>query len=147
MYHFTNFFKCYIQIVLQRQQHALSISEGLFKPVFKNTHTSNNWKINELPKRLRNRKLDLGDCSPANTFHLIDTLNADVQGIQVDFDDGFCPTWFNTIQGLYNVCLASRSKLNGMLNKIENCPLLLMRPRAFNMIEHHCMVYIPRQIF
>lgn len=126
--------------MLQRQNQALAISKGNFKPIFKNEHTSD-WKINDLPGRLRNRKLDLGDCSPANKFHFIDALNSDVQGIQVDFDDGFCPTWFNTIQGLYNVCLASRSTLNGMLHKIDNCPLLLMRPRAFNMIEHHCMVW------
>lgn len=125
---------------MQRKYQALTISKGNFKPIFKNLHISSDWKINDLPNRLQNRKLDLGDCSPSNVFHLIDALNSDAQGIQVDFDDGFCPTWFNTILGLYNVCMASRSKLKGMLHEVENCPLLLMRPRAFNMIEHHCMV-------
>uniref|UniRef100_A0A336LLQ2 malate synthase n=1 Tax=Culicoides sonorensis TaxID=179676 RepID=A0A336LLQ2_CULSO len=136
----TTFEGDYDKIILQRQRQSLSINEGTFSKGFKNVHSNEDWKISPLPECLKNRKLDLGDCSPANTFHFIDALNSNVQGIQVDFDDGFCPTWFNTILGLYNVCLATRSKLNGMLRKIENCPLLMMRPRAFNMIEHHCSI-------
>uniref|UniRef100_A0A336MWR3 malate synthase n=1 Tax=Culicoides sonorensis TaxID=179676 RepID=A0A336MWR3_CULSO len=136
----TTFERDYDKIILQRQRQSLSINEGTFSKGFKNIHSNGDWKISPLPECLKNRKLDLGDCSPANTFHFIDALNSNVQGIQVDFDDGFCPTWFNTILGLYNVCLATRSKLNGMLRKIENCPLLMMRPRAFNMIEHHCSI-------
>lgn len=58
----------------------------------------------------------------------------------MDFDDGHCPTWRNTILGLYNVTSAVHSMLpNGPAN-IEKTPILWLRPRAFNMIEHHCMV-------
>lgn len=60
--------------------------------------------------------------------------------VKVDFDDGHCPTWRNQIQGLYNVSLATRSKLSGMLYGIQDSPILMLRPRAFNMIEHHCLV-------
>lgn len=59
---------------------------------------------------------------------------------QVDFDDGHCPTWRNTIQGIYNVHMAVNGKLPGAPIDIESCPILMLRPRAWNMYEHHCIV-------
>ena len=58
----------------------------------------------------------------------------------MDFDDGHCPTWRNTVQGLYNVTAAVHHNLQGGPADITIAPILMMRPRAFNMIEHHCMV-------
>ncbi|XP_063701919.1 uncharacterized protein LOC134831994 [Culicoides brevitarsis] len=130
----------YDKILQERQNRAVTVSQGDFKPIFKNRHILSDWKINELPKKLQNRKLDLGDCAPSDKQHLVNALNADVQGVQLDFDDGFCPTWENIIQGIYNISQAARSKLPGMQKTIEKCPVLMMRPRAFNMIEHHCMI-------
>lgn len=59
---------------------------------------------------------------------------------QVDFDDGHCPTWRNTIHGIFNVAMAAQSRLKNGPKSIEEAPILWMRPRAFNMIEHHCMI-------
>ncbi|KAB0796520.1 hypothetical protein PPYR_10581 [Photinus pyralis] len=97
------------------------------------------WKIGELPSRLHNRRVDLGDVSPANTSHFIKALNAPVQGVQVDFDDGHCPTWHNQIVGLHNVYQAVHGGLYNV-PKIENLPILMLRPRAWNMIEHNIMI-------
>lgn len=33
------------------------------------------------------------------------------QGIQCDFDDGFCPTWRNVLLAVHNITLASRGEL------------------------------------
>lgn len=60
--------------------------------------------------------------------------------LQVDFDDGHCPTWRNTIQGIYNVTAAVHSRLPGAPADMTAAPILMLRPRAFNMIEHNCMV-------
>lgn len=60
--------------------------------------------------------------------------------IQVDFDDGHCPTWRNTVTGIYNVTMAVHSMLPNGPADIEKAPILWLRPRAFNMIEHHCMI-------
>ncbi|XP_055607122.1 malate synthase-like isoform X2 [Uranotaenia lowii] len=123
-----------------RLERNLSIRQGKWRPEFKNTSEDLEWKVEDLPVRLRNRKLDLGDVSPANTAYFIDSLYAKVQGIQVDFDDGHCPTWRNTVQGLYNVTKVVHGALPGAPADICSCPVLMLRPRAFNMIEHHCMV-------
>jgi len=57
------------------------------------------WKISPLPPQLQNRHIDLGDVSPSNVLHLEMALKSGVQGIQIDFDDGECPSWRNMIQG------------------------------------------------
>lgn len=128
------------KLLRRRLERRLHIKQGRWKPEFRNSSEDQDWKIEELPVKLRNRKLDLGDVSPANTTNFVDCLYAKVQGIQVDFDDGHCPTWRNTVQGLYNVTRAVHARLPGAPADIQECPVLMLRPRAFNMIEHHCMV-------
>lgn len=102
--------------------------------------TDKSWKIAPLPPRLNNRHLDLGDVSPSNTAHFVSSLNQDVQGIQVDFDDGHCPTWKNQLQAYHNVMLAVNGKLQGAPITITTCPILMMRPRPWNMIEHNILI-------
>lgn len=36
--------------------------------------------------------------------------------------------------------MAIHSELSGGPNDMKQAPILMLRPRAFNMIEHHCMV-------
>lgn len=69
-------------VLLQRERRRLDILEGKWRPKIQ-TAAAANWTISEIPSRIRNRKLDLGDVSPANTAHFIDALFADVQGVQV----------------------------------------------------------------
>ncbi|XP_055625088.1 malate synthase-like [Toxorhynchites rutilus septentrionalis] len=129
------------KLIRRRDERRLCIRQGKWKPEFKNSSSEElDWKIDDLPVKLRTRKLDIGDVSPANTTNFADSLYAKVQGIQVDFDDGHCPTWRNTVQGLCNVTRAVHSCLPGAPTDIRECPVLMLRPRAFNMIEHHCII-------
>ncbi|XP_053616728.1 malate synthase-like [Plodia interpunctella] len=98
------------------------------------------WTIAELPSRLQNRHLDLGDVSASNTAHFVSALNEDVQGIQVDFDDGHCPTWRNQLVAYQNINLVVNGKLQGAPLNISMCPVLMLRPRAWNMIEHNILI-------
>lgn len=75
-------------LLLQREKRRIEIANGQWKPQFR-TVNDNNWRIADIPKRIRNRKLDLGDISPANTISFTDALYADVQGIQVNIIDSF----------------------------------------------------------
>ena len=64
------------------------------------------WNIEPLPKRLQNRKIDAGDVSPAFLESLERYLSTDpdqLQGIQVDFDDGHCPTIENQLKSWKNI--------------------------------------------
>ncbi|XP_069679393.1 malate synthase-like [Periplaneta americana] len=111
------------------------------KPQFMDSavRTNKYWKVAQVPKKLRNRHLDLGDVSPTNIEHFTQSLLADVQGIQVDFDDGHCPTWRNQIIGLYNVYRAVHNLIPAVPT-IDSAPVLMLRPRAWNMVEHNMLV-------
>ncbi|RMX67771.1 hypothetical protein DD238_000750 [Peronospora effusa] len=99
------------------------------------------WKIDAQPKVLMDRRVDIGDVSPVNKKFLLYALNSGAQGVQVDFDDGHCPTWNNTIQGHYNVLQATRGLLEVSGERlVENPALLIIRPRAWNMDELHMVV-------
>ncbi|VVC99695.1 unnamed protein product [Leptidea sinapis] len=105
-----------------------------------NIGNSDSWKISPLPSRLQNRHLDLGDVSASNTAHFVNALNSEVQGIQVDFDDGHCPTWRNQLLAFNNINLVVNGKLAGAPISITTCPVLMLRPRAWNMIEHDILI-------
>lgn len=77
--------------------------------------------------------------SPSDYIHFTSSLKANVQGIQVDFDDGHCPTWKNQIFGLYNIYRAVRNQIPNV-PKISDAPVLMLRPRAWNMIEHNMSI-------
>jgi len=109
----------------------------VFKPSMARSDTT--WKIASLPKRLRKRHLDLGDVSPADTERFTECLRQDVDGIQTDFDDGHCPTWHNQIQGWYNIYRHVHGQLDGV-PAMEAAPVLMLRPRAWNMTEHSILV-------
>ncbi|EGZ24333.1 hypothetical protein PHYSODRAFT_483419 [Phytophthora sojae] len=99
------------------------------------------WRVDPQPRALEDRRVDIGDVSPANREFLLCALNSGAQGVQVDFDDGHCPTWNNTIQGHFNVLQAARGLLEVSGQRIvENPALLVIRPRAWNMDESHMLV-------
>lgn len=79
----AEFEQTYDKIMIDRKARAVEINRGNFVPKFNNTVEDKEWSIATLPERLKNRKLDLGDCSPANSVNFVDALNANVQGIQV----------------------------------------------------------------
>ncbi|XP_030595689.1 uncharacterized protein LOC115787237 [Archocentrus centrarchus] len=97
------------------------------------------WKVLPVPPRLQKRHVDIGDLAPCDTQHFIKALLSPAQGIQVDFDDGNCPTFYNQIKGIHNVFKAVHN-LFPYVPHISQAPVLMLRPRAWNMVEHNMMV-------
>ncbi|KAM4733026.1 malate synthase-like [Anableps anableps] len=97
------------------------------------------WRVLPVPPRLQKRHVDIGDMVPCDTARFIRALQSPAQGIQVDFDDGNCPTFHNQIKGIHNVILAVNNRLPGVPH-ISQAPVLMLRPRAWNMVEHNMMV-------
>ncbi|CAI5733802.1 unnamed protein product [Hyaloperonospora brassicae] len=99
------------------------------------------WRVDPQVEALRDRRVDIGDVSPASRDLLVSALTSGAQGVQVDFDDGHCPTWNNTIEGHFNVRQAAWGVLEVSGAKIaEHSALLIVRPRAWNMDEPHMVV-------
>ncbi|XP_075902782.1 malate synthase-like [Nelusetta ayraudi] len=98
-----------------------------------------NWRVGPVPLRLRRRHVDVGDLAPCDTERFIQALQSPAQGLQVDFDDGNCPTFHNQIKGIHNVYKAAHNHIPNVPH-ISRAPVLMMRPRAWNMVEHNMMV-------
>ena len=124
-------------------------------PAFKNSaiREDKSWKISPLPPRLQCRNIDVGDVSPADLDKLTAALKADVDGIQVDFDDGHCPSWSNQLRGWSNIKRYVSGQLSGdhvsgglggdHCDQVPNLtagPVLMLRPRAWNMTEYNVIV-------
>ncbi|KYR01269.1 malate synthase [Tieghemostelium lacteum] len=94
------------------------------------------WRVGEIPELLRNRKVDIVCLDVANKKTLIECLKSGANGIQVDFDDGYSPSWSNNLQSQLNLYeIVHDGKYSG-----KECPLLLMRPRSLNLDEFHLLV-------
>lgn len=124
-----------------RRQRKLLLDATRCLPTFAKSKPRDDpsWKIDPLPSRLQNRHIDLGDVSPSDTPRLLACLGAKVSGIQVDFDDGHCPTWHNQLVGWHNIYLAARNRFPGV-PPTSHAPVLMLRPRAWNMAENNVMV-------
>ncbi|XP_027713355.1 malate synthase-like isoform X1 [Vombatus ursinus] len=110
-----------------------------FSPHTSHIRKDKTWKVSPVPRRLQNRQVDIGDTAPYQTERFLSALGSTAQGIQVDFDDGNCPTFFNQIKGIYNIFQAVHHKFPGT-PPISQAPVLMLRPRAWNMVEHNMMV-------
>ncbi|CAB1325427.1 unnamed protein product [Coregonus sp. 'balchen'] len=97
------------------------------------------WRVRPVPQRLQRRHVDVGDLAPCDTQRFIQALSSPAQGLQIDFDDGNCPTYHNQIKGIYNVYRAVHNQFPNA-PKISQAPVLMLRPRAWNMVEHNMMV-------
>uniref|UniRef100_UPI0037E96CE6 malate synthase-like n=1 Tax=Semicossyphus pulcher TaxID=241346 RepID=UPI0037E96CE6 len=97
------------------------------------------WRVLPVPSRLQRRHVDVGDLAPCDTQRFIKALQSPAQGLQVDFDDGNCPTFFNQIKGIHNVFKAVHNQFPDVPH-ISKAPVLMLRPRAWNMVEHNMMV-------
>ncbi|XP_059377752.1 malate synthase-like [Carassius carassius] len=97
------------------------------------------WRVSPVPDRLHCRHVDVGDLSPCDAQRLIKGLKSTAQGLQIDFDDGNCPTYRNQIKGIYNVYQAVHNRFQDV-PPISQAPVLMLRPRAWNMVEHNMMV-------
>uniref|UniRef100_A0A3Q3VKL7 malate synthase n=1 Tax=Mola mola TaxID=94237 RepID=A0A3Q3VKL7_MOLML len=97
------------------------------------------WRVLPVPPRLQRRHVDIGDLAPCDTEHFIKGLQSPAQGIQVDFDDGNCPTYRNQVKGIHNVLKAVHNQFPNVPH-ISQAPVLMLRPRAWNMVEHNMMV-------
>ncbi|KAM7440323.1 hypothetical protein ABFA07_010428 [Porites harrisoni] len=132
-----------------RKLHLKSSGELPFFQLPSSDVQDKHWQVSAVPERLQCRAVDLGDISPANTELFLKALNSPACGIQTDLDDGHCPSWSNQLKGLYNIYQFVHGKMRGA-PAMTNAPVIMFRPRAWNMLESNVMVggrVIPGPLF
>lgn len=129
-----------LRLRVSRKAH-LDLSGDLpnFQESTSNIRRDPSWRVLPVPPRLQKRHVDIGDLAPCDTQRFIKALLSPAQGIQVDFDDGNCPMFFNQIKGIHNVFKAVHNLFPNVPH-ISQAPVLMLRPRAWNMVEHNMMV-------
>eukprot|EP01112_Ceratiomyxa_fruticulosa_P014634 TRINITY_DN4209_c0_g1_i1.p1 TRINITY_DN4209_c0_g1~~TRINITY_DN4209_c0_g1_i1.p1 ORF type:complete len:554 (+),score=116.36 TRINITY_DN4209_c0_g1_i1:936-2597(+) len=95
------------------------------------------WQVDEVPECLKVRKVDVVCLDVANKKVLDVCIASSADGIQVDFDDGFSPTWKNVILSQVNLFYAVRESL---VSNAKETPLLIIRPRSLHLPEFHMIV-------
>uniref|UniRef100_A0A3Q3IA24 malate synthase n=1 Tax=Monopterus albus TaxID=43700 RepID=A0A3Q3IA24_MONAL len=125
----------------QSRKTHLNLSEDLPSFLESTTHIRRDpaWRVQPVPPRLQRRHVDIGDMAPCDTQRFIKALQSPAQGIQVDFDDGNCPTYYNQVKGIHNVFRVVHNQFPNVPH-ISQAPVLMLRPRAWNMVEHNMMV-------
>ncbi|XP_043199164.1 malate synthase-like [Amphibalanus amphitrite] len=121
-----------------RRQLALNTSGELPMVSSQSARTDGDWTVAPLPDGLKDRRIDLGDVTPSDMTQLTAALNSTASGVQVDFDDGHCPTWRNQLLGWHHVMLASTGDME--MPPLEQAPVLMLRPRAWNMTEYNVLI-------
>ncbi|CAJ0954511.1 unnamed protein product [Ranitomeya imitator] len=115
------------------------------------------WRVAAVPRRLQNRHVDIGDTAPCHTERFHRALMSTAQGIQVDFDDGNCPTFYNQIKGIFNIYQVVHGKIPGRkLSRVETLePNICLDRRKVNRmhysghvdVENRCVDVIEWKMF
>eukprot|EP00026_Physarum_polycephalum_P001970 Phypoly_transcript_01974.p1 GENE.Phypoly_transcript_01974~~Phypoly_transcript_01974.p1 ORF type:complete len:541 (+),score=86.69 Phypoly_transcript_01974:1392-3014(+) len=129
-------------LLQKREEKEGHIRKGNFPAFREDTRhiREKEWQVDPVPPILQDRKVDVVCLNAADVKTVWECMNSDAKGIQVDFDDGYSPTWINGLRAQDNLKKAAKNELlyNGKAPK--NIALLLPRPRSLNLLEAHMTV-------
>ena len=127
------------------QQKAFSNGEQPnFLAETKHIREDKNWQVNELPKLLTDRRVEI--TGPVDRKMIINALNSKAKVFMADFEDASSPTFKNMLEGQQNLYDAIRHQVDfetpeGKQYKLkENPATLKVRPRGLHLEEKHFKV-------
>ncbi|EGG16443.1 malate synthase [Cavenderia fasciculata] len=93
-----------------------------------------NWRVEKIPGVLMDRRCDIVCLDVTSKYNLLECIKSGANGVQVDFDDGYAPTWDNGLRAHSNINELAKECFQ------ETDALLIMRPRSLNLDECHVLV-------
>jgi malate synthase len=102
------------------------------------------WNVAPCPNHLLDRRVEI--TGPPERKMIINALNSGANVYMADFEDSLSPTWFNVIQGQYNLRQAVDQTITftspeGKQYKLnENTATLMVRPRGWHLEEKHMAI-------
>jgi len=116
---------------------------------------SGDWRVAPPPHDLQDRRVEI--TGPVDRKMIINALNSGARVFMADFEDATSPTWSNVVRGQANLADAVRRTISyvqpGTSKTYRLNPqtaVLMVRPRGFHLVEHHCLVDdrpIPAMLF
>src|ERR1041385_1346653 len=102
------------------------------------------WNIAPCPNHLLDRRVEI--TGPPERKMIINALNSGANVYMADFEDSLSPSWYNVIQGQYNLRQAVDQTITftspeGKQYKLnENTATLMVRPRGWHLEEKHMAI-------
>uniref|UniRef100_A0A672GEL0 malate synthase n=1 Tax=Salarias fasciatus TaxID=181472 RepID=A0A672GEL0_SALFA len=93
------------------------------------------WRVLPVPPRLRRRHVDVDDLAPCDTQRFIKGLQSPAQGLQVHH----VGIRASVIKGIHNVVQVVHNRIPNV-PCVSRAPVLMLCPRAWNMVEHNMPV-------
>lgn len=127
----------------ERQQHLDSGAMPDFLSETRRVRESD-WTVAPIPPDLLDRRVEI--TGPTDRKMVINALNSGASVFMADFEDANSPTWFNMVDGQYNL----RDAVNGTITYAspegkqytlgEQVATLMVRPRGLHLPEKHVLV-------
>ncbi|UCG11384.1 MAG: malate synthase A [Deltaproteobacteria bacterium] len=101
------------------------------------------WQVAPIPDDLQDRRVEI--TGPADRKMIINALNSGASVFMADFEDANSPTWYNMVQGQFNLRDAVAGTISLPTPKKEyrlndEIATLLVRPRGWHLDEKHILI-------
>src|SRR5437588_8351722 len=101
------------------------------------------WEVAAQPKDMLDRRVEI--TGPTDRKMVINALNSGASTFMADFEDANCPTWFNMVDGQFNLRDAVRRTItfqqSGKHYQLNGqTAVLIPRPRGWHLDEKHVLV-------
>lgn len=135
-----------VELLGARKQRQDAINAGEMPGFLDETSDVRNgdWRVAPAPADLNDRRVEI--TGPTDRKMMINALNSGAKVFMADLEDSLSPTWHNVIEGQVNLADAVRGEISfenpdGRRYELaDETATLLVRPRAWHLIEKHVLV-------
>jgi len=133
------------ELLRAREERKLHIDAGELPDFLPETRQirESDWTVAPIPHDLLDRRVEI--TGPVDRKMIINALNSGANVFMADFEDANAPTWFNCIDGQFNLRDAVRRTISfesgAKQYRLNNeTATLVVRPRGWHLLEEHVYV-------
>jgi malate synthase len=133
------------ELLQAREERKLRIDAGELPDFLPATRAirESDWTVAPIPPDLLDRRVEI--TGPVDRKMIINALNSGANVFMADFEDANAPTWFNCIDGQFNLRDAVRRSISfdsgaKQYRLNEKTATLVVRPRGWHLLEEHLYV-------
>ncbi len=133
------------ELLRAREERKLRLDAGELPDFLPETREirESDWTVAPIPPDLLDRRVEI--TGPVDRKMIINALNSGANVFMADFEDANAPTWFNNIDGQYNLRDAVRRTISfdsgsKQYKLNDKTATLVVRPRGWHLLEEHVHV-------
>ncbi|HEX2120782.1 MAG TPA: malate synthase A, partial [Thermoanaerobaculia bacterium] len=133
------------ELLRAREERKLRLDAGELPDFLPETREirESDWTVAPIPPDLLDRRVEI--TGPVDRKMIINALNSGANVFMADFEDANAPTWFNNIDGQFNLRDAVRRTISfdsgtKQYELNDRTATLVVRPRGWHLLEEHVHV-------